>query len=277
MLRFLCLAVASLLFGCSSNAPPDESVGPHGSGIARAALTTSGYHWRTHAAPSLHLHYLPDSYAAQHIQEFARKAEAALRHDLALIGQPSPPEPLELFLVNSREQAKQLTGNSYMGQAIPGEMSAFFVVLPGVQPAFRHEIMHALSLSLWGTHRTGSWLSEGVATWAAGTCQGKSVDAIAAGFLREGQLLSLSELAAQFWSMDELNAYLTAGSAVGYVARTRGNAAIEALWRQPHEAPGHPLGHKGAEIEVAWRSYLTSVPAAEVDTILLRRHGCEQV
>lgn len=274
MLRLPLLVVAGLFMGCTSERPDDRGAEPHASSAARAALTTAGFSWRTYAGPSLHLHYLADSHAARNIQEFAREADDALRHDLALVGESTPPEPLELFLVNSREQAKQLTGNPYMGQAIPGELSAFLVVVLGIRPAFRHEIMHALTLSLWGTQRTGTWMAEGVATWAAGTCQGRSVDAIAAGFLRQGKLLPLSKLAAEFWSMDEVDAYFTAGSAVGYLARTRGNAAVEALWRQPPESLGHPLGKGGAETEESWRAYLASVPAGELDRVMLRKHGC---
>ncbi|HEY0025096.1 MAG TPA: hypothetical protein VGB24_19435 [Longimicrobium sp.] len=179
-----------------------------------------------------------------------------------------------MFLVDSREQARELTGNPYMGQAVPGELSVFLVILPGIRPAFHHEIMHALSLSLWGTQRTGTWISEGVATWAAGMCQGHSVDAIAAGFLHKGRLLPLPELAATFWEVDELRAYFTAGSAIGYLARTRGNAAVEALWRQSPDGVKHPLGEGGAEIERTWRAHLASIPAAELDTITLRTRGC---
>ena len=265
------LALACGLAACSPG-PAREAAVPHASGVARAALSAKGYDWRTHAAPGLHLHYLPGSRAAGRLPELAAKAEEALRHDLALLDGPPPRGTLELFLVDSRAQAAQLTGNGYMGQAVPGELTAFFVLLPGREPAFRHEIMHALSLALWGTHRAGSWLSDGVATWAGGTCQGRPVDAIAAGFLERGELLPLTELAARFWEVDELHAYLSAGSAVGHVARTRGNAAVAALWRQ---APGsHPLGAGGAALEAEWRAHLATLPAATVDTALLRLHGC---
>lgn len=274
MLRLPLLAMACLLTGCTS-APSDDRVAePHGSSAAHSALTAAGYGWRTYAAPSLHLHYLPDSYAAQHIREFARDAEKALNHDLALIGASRSPGIVEVFLVNSREQARQLTGNPYMGQAVPGELSVFLVILPGIRPAFRHEIMHALSLSLWGTQRTGTWISEGVATWATAMCQGHSVDAIAAGFLQKGRLLPLPELAATFWEVDELRAYFTAGSAIGYLARTRGNAAVEALWRQSPDGLKHPLGEDGAEIERTWRAHLASIPVAELDMVTLRKSGC---
>lgn len=274
MLRLPFLALACVLLACSPGSGADEAAAPHASGVARRALSAPGFAWRTHAAEGVHLHYLPDSRTAAQLPEFAAKAKEALRYDLDLMGEPAPREPLELFLVDSRAQAEQLTGRGPMGQAIAGELTAFFVVLPGRGPAFRHEIMHALSLTLWGTHRTGSWLSDGVATWAAGTCQGKSVDAIAAGFLARGELLPLRELAARFWEVDELHAYLSAGSAVNHVARTGGNAAVEALWKHDPAAGEHPLGAEGVTMEAAWRAHLATVPAATVDTVLLRRHGC---
>ncbi len=43
----------------------------------------------------------PESYAAQHIREFARDAEKALQHDLALIGASRAPGTVEVFLVDS--------------------------------------------------------------------------------------------------------------------------------------------------------------------------------
>lgn len=273
MPRLATVALALVFAACASDAP-DRSAEPHASGVARRALSAAGFGWRTHAGRGFHLHYLPGSNTAARLDEFAEKAEEALRHDLALMAEPAPREPLELFLVDSRAEAERLTGLAAMGQAIPGELTAFFVVLPGREPAFTHEIMHAFSLALWGTHRTGSWLSDGVATWAAGNCQGKSVDAIAAGFLQRGELLPLPDLAARFWEVGELNAYLSAGSAVGHVARTRGNAAVEALWKHD-PAPGeHPLGPGGAEMERAWRAHLATVPPATVDTAVLRRRGC---
>jgi hypothetical protein len=266
----LVLGLACAVAGCAPGRTP-----PHGTGVARETLSREGFAWRTAEADGIHLHYLPGSYASAHAPDLARAAEAALRHDLVLAGLPPQAGPMELFLVNSREQGRQLTGHEFMGQAIPGELTAFFVAEPGKPPAFRHEIMHALSLKLWRGHRTGSWLSEAVAEWASGACQGHTVDAIASGFLRDGRLPPLTELAGRFWEIDELHAYVTGGSTVAFVARGGGASAVRALWEM-HPAPGaHPLGDGGAEVEAAWRRYLATVPPARIDLGRLRQHGCE--
>ncbi|HVG43691.1 MAG TPA: hypothetical protein VM890_03145 [Longimicrobium sp.] len=267
-LLILCTA-SWICAGCAPGRTP-----PHGAGVAREALSRDGFAWRTAEAQGIHLHYLPGGYAAEHAPKLARAAAAALRHDLALAGMRAPAEPVELFLVGSREQGRQLTGHEFMGQAIPGELTAFFVAMPGRPPAFRHEIMHALSLELWGEHRTASWLAEGVAEWASGECQGHAIDAIASGFLRDGHLPPLTKLADDFWKTDELHAYVTAGSAVAFVARGGGASAVRALW-DVHPVPGeHPLGKGGAEMEAAWRRHLQSVPPARIDPGRLRLHGC---
>lgn len=264
------LAAATVLAGCAERSTP-----PHGGTVARAALSRDGYAWRTREGAGVHLHYLPDGHAAAHAPELTRAAETALAHDLALGGFPPLREPVELFLVDSREQAERLTGNGFMGQAIPGELTAFFVADAGRAPAFRHEIMHALSLKLWGTQRTASWLSEGVASWAAGSCQGHGVDAVAAGFLRDGALPPLRELAARFWEIDELHAYVTAGSVVAFVARRGAHPAVQALWRAETAPGAHPLGPGGDEMEAAWRRHLATIPPVRIDMARLRPEGCE--
>ena len=266
----LVLGTAWLCAGCAPSRTP-----PHGAGVARETLSREGFAWRTVEAQGIHLHYQPGGYAAERAPGLARAAAAALNHDRMLADLPRQSEPVELFLVESREQARQLTGQPHMGQAISGELTAFFVMVPGKPPAFRHEIMHALSLMLWGMHRTGSWLSDGVATWAGGGCQGHSVDEVAAGFLRDGTLPPLDRLAEHFWTTDELHAYLTAGSAVAFLARTRGPQGVRTLWESVLPAGEHPLGAGGAEMEAAWRRHLQSVPPARVDPERLRLHGCE--
>ena len=266
----LFLAIAISLAGCTREYAP-----PHASGVAREALTHAGFAWRTRRTPGVHLHYLPHSYAAAHAGSLARTAQDALEYDLALARIPEPREPVELFLVNSREQMAALTGRNHMGTAIEGELTAFFVTVPGKPLQFRHEIMHALSLKLWGRMREVSWMAEAVATWAAGSCQGHPVDAVAAGFLRDGTLPPFDDLASRFWEIDELHGYITGGSAIAFVARTDGPAAVEALWKRGPRPGEHPLGPRGAEIEAAWRRHLAATPPAAIDTVRLRLHGCE--
>jgi len=261
------IAIACALAGCGR-----ERTVPHAGGVARAALSRPGLAWRTEAGGGIHLHYLPDSYAAAHADSLARAAEAALRYDLALARMQRPPEPVELFPVRAAICSREFTRNSSTGS---GGLTAFFVTVPGKPVQFRHEIMHALSLKLWGRGREATWMAEGVATWAGGSCQGHDADRVAAGFLRDGTLPSFGDLETRFWELEELHGYFTGGSAIAFVARSGGPAAVEALWKRGSVPREHPLGPRGAEIEAAWRRHLAATPPAAIDTARLRLHGCE--
>src|SRR4051812_31629747 len=81
---------------------------PHGAGVARRALSSRGFAWRTAEAEGIHLHYLPGGLTARHAPELAPTAAAALRYDRTLADLPRPSAPVEVFLVESREQARQL-------------------------------------------------------------------------------------------------------------------------------------------------------------------------
>jgi hypothetical protein len=263
--------VLLVVLAACAPAPRDA---PHGTGAARAALENPAFAWRSATSPAVHLHYLPRSPAEAHVRRHVRAAEEARARALRLLRLPPPREPLELFLVNTREQAAALAGAPRMGQAVPGELTAVFVVREGTRVPFRHEVAHALSLHGWGPMpAAGPWLQEGVATWAGGECQGKPVSAIAAGFAAMRRLPPLSDLTERFWEVDELRAYTTSASLVEFLVRTRGPGELERLWKRGSGGP-HPLDPDGPAAERAWLAHLARTPYALVDTVRLRREGC---
>ncbi len=269
--RAALLAVAALLAGCESSG----SAAAHGGPSARWYFERGDFTWQTAEAPGIHLHYQAGSHAAAHAAEYARAAAAALRHDLALGGLKAPAEPVEIFLVNSLEQAAQLTGIAVEGQAIVREQTSVMVARPGWLPPFRHEIMHVLTSTQWQGYNVRDWLSEGVAMWATGTCQRHSMDALAAGYLRDGTLPGLFDLAVGFERYDMLLAYATSGSVVEFVVRDRGLSGVRTLWTPKPWTDEHPLGPGGEQMEAAWRRHLASIPPARLDTAFVFRHGCE--
>lgn len=111
--------------------------------------------------------------------------------------------------------------------------------------------------------------------WASGTCQQHGMDAIAAGYLRDGTLPELRELNWGFDQYDVLLSYITAGSVVEFVVRDRGLATVRTLWKTEHSAADHPLGAGGEQMEAAWRRHLASVAPARLDTAVVHQHGCE--
>lgn len=266
--RSVLVAVTVIAVGACSPSTSDTPKAAHGGRIAERALANAAFHWAVREGPGFHLHYPADSTTAGRIDRLYAAAERAVEHDLATFGEPDTTGPLELLLVDSREQAALITGNPSMGRAVEGELTAVFVAGMEAAPAFRHEVAHVLTLDQWGDHRSGSWIAEGVAMWAAGDCLGLSLDSLAAGYLRQGRLPEWSAMEANFWELDEVAAYIAAGSLIGELERQGGIGAVERLWRD--DVWPAPV----AEVEEAWRERLAEEKPAYLAPGQLR-YGCE--
>jgi hypothetical protein len=193
------------------------------------------------------------------------RAVAAAR---AWLGDPPAPAGearLQLFFVGSREAMRPLVGWTPGGYAEVDDGTAFFVANADTRPALRHEVMHLLSWRRWG-RPGGVWLSEGVATNAAGGCGGLAVDDVAAVLLRERMLPPLDTLRRAFDVRGRTGAvqYLASASLVGYVDRTYGRAGLRALWTAGLRGAEGAIGVDAATLERGWRAALARYPAPAV-------------
>lgn len=276
------LAVACLTLACTG-ARTDGSVsrgeltgvaapGP----AARELLGARAFTWGTTETAHLRVHTPAGSGVNRRVSALADSTEAAREVVLRLLGELEDVanEPkLEVFFVDTRGDMARLVGRPIAGFAQPGELTAVFVAGPGYRPFLRHELAHAYAAVRWGRLEAGDWLTEGIGALAQGDCQGHSVDALAAGYARDGAVPPLRTLAGEFRSHPELPSYLAAASAVDFVRRNAGIGAVRALWKTPR-ADKHPLGVDGERVEAEWRRYLAGVPPAALDSVRLIRAGC---
>lgn len=272
---------------CERPLPPRQPAGPLRTtgAAARELLAHPEFSWRTAMAPHARLHTHAGSRVEEILPSLADSIEAARLVALRTLGEADVPGErlMELFLVDTREDMRRLAGRPIGGFAQPGELTAAFVAGPGYRPFLRHELTHALAAVRWGPMRSGNWLTEGLATFAEGPCQGHSVDALAAGYLAAGEIPPLRELADRYREFSELPANMSAASVVGFLSRERGIAAVRDLWTGT--VPGvrtearagvapHPLGVEGDSLERVWRQSLARVAPARLDSARLRRDGC---
>jgi hypothetical protein len=252
---------------------PIASTGP----IARGFFATSGFSWHSFASRHIRLHLSGDM-ATSRVGEIADSAESARSDALALIGEPDLADepPLELVLVETRDDMRRLAGRPAAGGGFPDELTVVIVAGAGYRPFFRHELTHAYVARRWGSRRAGSWMDEGLAARATGRCQGHPVDAVAAGYAATGNAPTLDALTGNFYSLPELPAYFTAASLVDFLQRREGVLTLRSLWRGERAGvdESHPLGVETPRLELEWQRQLSHVKPATLDTIRLRHDGC---
>jgi hypothetical protein len=261
--RIPSVLIFGLLLGVSASAIAAQAP----AGLARAALGRSDLTWITRTAPGLRVHFLADTYAAQHQDSLVARVAAAKAADLALLNRSSYERTLDVFFVESRAQMNTLMGAPVTGFAQMDSAAVFLVTNPTWRAFERHEIMHVLATAAWGRPAApGDWIQEGLAELADGRCGGYGADGG----------VPLDTLFARFRQLNDLTAYLEAASLVGYVHREWGLDAVEKIWRAGVASLPAILGVSVDALEARWRAALPpldrSPPPDRLDEI--RKHGC---
>ncbi|MGH7712675.1 MAG: hypothetical protein ACREOG_15395, partial [Gemmatimonadaceae bacterium] len=149
---------------------------------ADAALARPGFVWDSIPATGATLYTLRGTYAAERAALFRDEVNAAIPHALAMMGEHRYPAHLRVFVLGSREEVESVTGIGSNGWADALGNNVAVVARAECRPVFRHEIMHAVSLRLWGhplgpeadpkdltdriAFERGGWLREGLAAAA---------------------------------------------------------------------------------------------------------------
>ena len=216
--------------------------------------------------------------ATHRVGQLADSVEGARQFALALLGEPDVADepPIEIVFVETRADMQRLAGQAAGGSAFPGELTVVMVAGADFRPFFRHELTHAYAAHRWGNRQSGAWLDEGLAALATGSCQGHSVDAVAAGYVASGESPSLEALTGDFYAIPELPGYLTAASLASFLKAREGTAALRSIWKGERTGADrqHPLGHDTERLWSEWRRQLSAVVPAKLDSVRLRRDGC---
>lgn len=277
MRTYVALLLLPVATGCER--APDADHPDHPIGLATAALQDSAFTWQTRQTDHFRIHYQAGSYAADHIDQFVQDAEQAHANGLQVLGVKRFDPRIDVFHLKSREQMKRLTDYPVRGWTDPDARTVLLVRSSGSNQGERHEIAHVLSHNLWGHSRdwlTTGWMSEALATYAGGPCNGYSIDEIVAYLDRRGELIPLDSLAPKFRSYNDLVAYLQAGSFFGYIRETYGLGRVRALWDHGFERLEATVKKTPGAIDAEWRARLSALyPEPKVDWAPLKKDGCQ--
>ena len=218
--------------------------------------------WTQHVSRSAVVYVPTGTTASQSARVIASRVEDAIRANLLWLGENPRGGRLNLFFVTSREEMRRFVGAPSGGWSEVREGTAFFVANGVAQPALRHETMHLLSWRLWGTP-SGMWMSEGVATAAAGRCNRWTIDQLAGALYRERQLPTISSMRRRFRTGGHEGTayYLSAASLVLHIDREYGRDKVRELWRSGGMSNVNSvLGVTQLTLESEWRRSLSAQP-----------------
>jgi hypothetical protein len=272
-----CFAICLLLCALIGSCAREQSTHEAGT-VARRLLADSATDWRTISIPGARLHLARGGTSDRHAAAIAESVTVIRRDLLALLGMSAVNDTArraDLFFVNSRDEMRRVAGRPLAGFIQQGEPTGVFVVTAGYRygSLLRHELAHLYTFEAWGAPRSGRWLVEGFAAWAAGSCQGHSPDELAAGAVARRTLVPLTDLSGNFDHVTEEVAMPQAGSIVGFLVRHEGLDAVGRRWREV-PGTGHPLGENGPALEAAWLDELSHVRPATLDVSRVLDEGC---
>ena len=120
----------------------------------------------------------------------------------------------------------------------------------------QHELMHALSVDIWGAPKEYVCL-EGLATLAYGTAIcGYAFDSMTHYLLESGRLPTPRDLADRFGDYDEITRYMAGASFLQMIASRYGWGGVKTMWRHGLERGAERLGSDLDQLDSEWRNLI---------------------
>lgn len=239
-----------------------------GLGWGRAALHSELH--EIHKTEHFNFFYAPGGNAEDSIRAIASDAEWYWQR-LASHWNTSPKKSVDVYLFENYNHLKRLTG---IGAAHASINMISIVYSTATTRTFYHELVHALHQA--GFHpKFTVWFNRGIVEGLAQAYQDELVwlpDAhrYHAGALKSGKLPSAANFMSffGFWKVEEMIAYDSAASFIGFLIYTYGMDKFQEFQKSPNYE--HVFGKDIAQLDTEWKQFLMNV---EVDVETRVRAG----
>ncbi|HTD61147.1 MAG TPA: hypothetical protein VK679_10865 [Gemmatimonadaceae bacterium] len=274
ILRYAIACSASALTACRDPRPAATLQLPLDFSRLDRVRSIPGPPWDSVDTPHLRLYTEPGAYAARHIAALERRAERALTDDLALLHASGYGPRIHIFYFESQARLDSVFGVPGDGQAYPEALLVMVTAnAHGLEtPSDRHEMMHVLSITMWGWGAPNErWRHEGLGNLASAPDWPYTIDQMAAQARRDGDTRGPAELSGAGFSAGDsvakFRAYMLSSSFVGYLIRANGIDNFRQLWEQGLPAAPTIYGADIATLTARWNGYLrtVSLPANGID------------
>jgi hypothetical protein len=260
--------VCALLAACAPRPLRPADVFALTAGQVSSALAKYSSRWQHLTTAHLAVHYSPECWSEGRADSVAEQMETLFRRNLAILGDTTYSNTVDVFLVGPKSDVAAITGQAVTAAALlPDRGIALSNLRLATRPEIlQHELMHVLSCYTWGIPQD-FFAAEGVATAAAGSaCYGYDFDAIAGYRLRQGKLPGLRAMADNVFRYDEATTHYSAASFVRFVERRYGPDGVRMLWHSGLARGAAALGTSLGRLEKEWHDTLSqTAPITDSD------------
>jgi len=239
-----------------------------GLGWGRAALHSELP--EIHRTEHFKFFYAPGGYAEDSIRAIASDAEWYW-HRLSAHWNTSPKKPVDVYLFDDYNHLKRLTG---IGSAHASINMICIVYSTASTSTFYHELVHALHQASFHPKFT-VWFNRGIVEGLAQAYQDELVwlpeaHRHHAGALKSGKLPSAADFMSLFgfWKVEEMIAYDSAASFIGFLIYTYGMDKFKEFQKSPDYE--RVFGKDIFQLDIEWKQFLENV---EVDVETRVRAG----
>jgi hypothetical protein len=247
-------------------------------GLARTILSDSLLNWSTTSTPHYRIHFLAESFAANHLRILATGLEKSHAEALKTLGETEYLPRVDVFFFTSVKQAEPFVKMASRGYADPESRTVLNVDIDSTAPINRFDIMQVLSYSVWGPPNDSGaqgFMLQGLAMLAAGSCGSQTIDELAANICETGKAIPIDSLVANLASHPGLRSRIQAASFIGHLIDTYGPPKVRQLWSGGFHKFTDVFDKSPASIDKEWRSKVSAAfPKASVDWRRLDVKGC---
>jgi len=277
ILRRSIVAALIVLTACCGVVNAQNAVAAGPIGLAKSILADKAFTFRTVTTPHFRFHIEPGSLAEKNLVALQGQAEKARTNALMILREKDFPPVVDLFYLRTRDEMREVMGAGVKGFTDYRSRTIVLVYNASVKAYHNHEMMHVVSMNLWGYPAdSNQCFLEGIAVFADNPCLSYPIHEIAAYLQHEKMLIPFDTLFRNFRNQQDMLSYMQAGSIVQYILETYGRDKFKELWTKGLGSINRILGESLSDLEKNYHKFLIRrypvVPHVPWD--MLRVRGC---
>jgi hypothetical protein len=194
-------------------------------------INNRNFNWlRDSSSAQLTIYYQPNSWTSERLEKVKERILTTLNSTKAFIGIQDYTPRIHVFIIESPEQMKMLTGRMGNGGALPEFNVITGIASDKINSIFsNHEFFHVMAMNLWGTPKL--WINEGMAVYSDNNWQGHDLYELTKFLKDNNQYVSLDRLIRKFKSVDSNVSYPLMGSFMKYLDESYGRVVTLKIWQ----------------------------------------------